>query len=134
MSKSLGNVVTPDDVLGRPHGVDLVRYYLLKDSRLDSDGGTRIVKGHCLSQAGAPSTNGRRTRTDFSEARLTTVAHELADTLGNLASRIMSLKLNPGQTVPSLNAGLRSCEGLLRGFEATAGGQGNRTGGEAVFC
>ena len=38
MSKSLGNVVDPFELV-ETWGPDMLRYYLLKESRLDSDGG-----------------------------------------------------------------------------------------------
>ena len=69
MSKSLGNVVDPLDLLERGHSVDAVRYFLLRDGAIASDG-------------------------DFSETQLVNRYHsELADTLGNLVSRCTSPKL-----------------------------------------
>jgi len=69
MSKSLGNVVNPLELLERGHGVDAVRYFLLRDGAIASDG-------------------------DFSEETLVNRYHsELADTLGNLVSRCTSPKL-----------------------------------------
>ncbi|EDQ88960.1 uncharacterized protein MONBRDRAFT_25711 [Monosiga brevicollis MX1] len=79
MSKSLGNVVDPVQLLDQADGVpDLVRYYLLKESRLDTDG-------------------------DFSYRRLNAVTKELADTVGNLLSRISNQRVNSALEFPGLS-------------------------------
>jgi leucyl-tRNA synthetase len=61
MSKSLGNVVVPDDLADK-YGVDPVRYFLLRDGGLETDG-------------------------DFSHDMLVKrLNSDLADTLGNLGT------------------------------------------------
>jgi len=63
MSKSLGNVVGPDDVIAK-YGVDALRYYLLREIPADGDG-------------------------DFSWSRMEQVYNaDLANDLGNLVQRI----------------------------------------------
>jgi methionyl-tRNA synthetase len=70
MSKTLGNVKDPFDLVER-HGVDPVRYYLLREIPTVSDG-------------------------DFSEERFTERYNaDLADGIGNLSSRIISLSKTP---------------------------------------
>jgi methionyl-tRNA synthetase len=77
MSKSLGNVVAPDTLI-EEWGVDPVRYFFLREANLSTDA-------------------------DFSaesiEAR---VNSELADTLGNLATRCTGSALLPEARVPFL--------------------------------
>ncbi len=66
MSKSLNNVVDPAPVVQR-HGTDALRYYLLKEIPTTDDG-------------------------DFSKERFQVVYDsELADTIGNLVSRVLSM-------------------------------------------
>lgn len=66
MSKSLNNVVDPVTVVAQ-HGVDALRYYLLKEIPTTEDG-------------------------DFSAERFKTVYEsELADSLGNLVSRVVAM-------------------------------------------
>jgi methionyl-tRNA synthetase len=63
MSKSLGNVVAPSDVISK-YGVDALRYYLLREIPADGDG-------------------------DFSWKRMETVYNtDLANDLGNLVQRV----------------------------------------------
>jgi len=63
MSKSLGNVVAPHDVITK-YGVDALRYYLLREIPADGDG-------------------------DFSWARMESVYNaDLANDLGNLVQRV----------------------------------------------
>ncbi|HVQ44224.1 MAG TPA: methionine--tRNA ligase [Candidatus Saccharimonadia bacterium] len=63
MSKSLGNVVSPGDVIAK-YGVDALRYYLLREIPSDGDG-------------------------DFSWARMESVYNaDLANDLGNLVQRV----------------------------------------------
>jgi methionyl-tRNA synthetase len=74
MSKSLGNVVAPADLLP-PAGaasVDAVRYFLLREGKIDADGdfNPQILHLRCAS--------------------------ECADTLGNLASRTLNATFLPG--------------------------------------
>ncbi|KAF0718761.1 hypothetical protein AaE_010559, partial [Aphanomyces astaci] len=76
MSKSLGNVVTPDVIIEK-FGLDAVRYYLLREGVLTDDG-------------------------DFNEGMLKEhVNNELADTLGNLVIRCTTLAFLPQGNVPS---------------------------------
>ncbi len=66
IGKSLGNVIDPERIV-RAHGLDAVRYYLLRHVRTTRDG-------------------------DFSERRLSEArAAELADQLGNLVQRSLAL-------------------------------------------
>jgi methionyl-tRNA synthetase len=72
MSKSLGNVIDPMELVAK-HGVDAVRYYLLREIPSDNDG-------------------------DFSEEKFKLRYNaDLANGLGNFASRVLTLaeKLNP---------------------------------------
>ena len=74
IAKSRGNAIGPGDAVAR-HGVDAVRYYLLRHVRTTEDG-------------------------DFSYARLSDVYRtELADGLGNLLSRTLGL-IRPGMELP----------------------------------
>lgn len=75
MSKSLGNVVDPQLMLDT-YGADFVRYFLLREGVLHDDG-------------------------DFNAALLEDrVNSELADTLGNLASRSTGKSVLAGGVVP----------------------------------
>ncbi|KAF9409341.1 hypothetical protein HW555_011285, partial [Spodoptera exigua] len=75
MSKSLGNVVAPRDT---PVGNEALRYLLLREATMASDA-------------------------NFSLTKLINVANsELADSLGNLASRCCGAALNPRQEFPAL--------------------------------
>ncbi|KAJ0170704.1 hypothetical protein K1T71_013476 [Dendrolimus kikuchii] len=77
MSKSLGNVVTPDKTGVGPQAL---RYLLLREATMAYDA-------------------------NFSETKLiNTVNAELADTLGNLASRCCGAALNPRGEFPPLHA------------------------------
>ncbi|MDE0054451.1 MAG: methionine--tRNA ligase [Gammaproteobacteria bacterium] len=74
ITKSRGNAIGPGEAVAR-HGVDAVRYYLLRHVRTTEDG-------------------------DFSYARLADVYRtELADGLGNLLSRTLGL-IQPGMELP----------------------------------
>ncbi len=74
MSKSLGNVVSPFDLVDK-YGQDAVRYYLLREIPSGSDG-------------------------DFSEHRFKDIySAELADQLGNLVLRILSMAERENLTV-----------------------------------
>lgn len=76
MSKSLGNVVAPQELVDR-FGVDQSRYFLLREVPFGNDG-------------------------DFSRDRITTVVNsELANNIGNLAQRTLSMiQKNCGGVVP----------------------------------
>ena len=74
IAKSQGNAIGPGDAVAR-HGIDAVRYYLLRHVRTTEDG-------------------------DFSYARLAEAYRtELADSLGNLLSRTLGL-IQPGMELP----------------------------------
>lgn len=74
IAKSRGNAIGPREAVAR-HGVDALRYYLLRHVRTTEDG-------------------------DFSYARLAEVYRaELADGLGNLLSRTLGL-IRPGMELP----------------------------------
>lgn len=76
MSKSLGNVVTPNEIIGK-YGLDPVRYFLLRDGGMVDDG-------------------------DFShETLVSKLNNDLADTLGNLFARLTAPSLNPAGLVPA---------------------------------
>ncbi|KAF0683686.1 Aste57867_24248 [Aphanomyces stellatus] len=76
MSKSLGNVVTPDAIISK-FGLDSVRYFLLREGVLTDDG-------------------------DFNEDMLKErVNSELADTLGNLVIRATTLAFLPQGQLPA---------------------------------
>lgn len=78
MSKSLGNVVNPYDVIAK-YGTDAVRYYLLREVPTLDDG-------------------------NFSEARMKELYNaDLANELGNCVSRITTLAEKDGLTVESTN-------------------------------
>lgn len=65
MSKSLGNVVDPKDIIDR-YGVDVLRYFLFREVRFGEDG-------------------------DFSESALKKrFSYELANDLGNLVQRVLA--------------------------------------------
>lgn len=85
MSKSVGNVVDPFTRL-ETYGSDALRYYLLKESRLHQDGGVFWLYHYCYVIY----------LSDFSDDRIISLLYsDLADTLGNLLSRITSQKLYP---------------------------------------
>lgn len=76
MSKSLGNVVSPDTIIDK-YGVDVVRLFLLSEGGLENDG-------------------------DFSEEKLKAKLNNvLANALGNLVGRITGMALNPQNSWPS---------------------------------
>jgi methionyl-tRNA synthetase len=71
MSKSLNNVVNPLEMIEK-YGLDEFRYFLLRESSFDNDG-------------------------NFTESRIKTIITELANSIGNLACRCLSKKLNPSE-------------------------------------
>ncbi len=76
MSKSLGNVVNPVELIDK-FGLDPVRYFLLREGSLADDG-------------------------DFSEEKLfLRLKGDLADNFGNLLGRCTSLSLNPNNILPT---------------------------------
>jgi len=75
MSKSLGNVITPNEIIDK-YGLDPVRYFLLREGGMVNDG-------------------------DFSHEMLSSkLNNDLADTLGNFFSRLTAPSLNPTSLVP----------------------------------
>ena len=107
MSKSLGNVVDPYEVVGE-YGADQFRYFLLREVPFGNDG-------------------------DFSiEAMKGRINSELANDLGNLLSRTVSMILKYRGGVVSKGPGLRCIEdrrgrvGVKRRFQsAVACGRGS---------
>jgi methionyl-tRNA synthetase len=79
MSKSLGNVIAPADMIGK-YGLDPVRYFLLREVPFGQDG-------------------------DFSQAAVVRrINKDLANDLGNLAQRVLSfVQKNGGAVVPRPN-------------------------------
>jgi methionyl-tRNA synthetase len=75
MSKSLGNVIDPFELL-QQYEPDPIRYYLIRDGRLDHD---------C----------------EFSHDSLNARLSFLSDKLGNLLLRMTSAKINPKQILPN---------------------------------
>jgi methionyl-tRNA synthetase len=101
ISKSLGNVIVPDDLVER-YGVDQVRYFLLREVPFGNDG-------------------------DFSHrAMVGRMNNDLANDFGNLAQRVLSMiAKNCGGQVPEPGAFeaaddalLGAAEGLLARLEA----------------
>src|SRR5262249_37455067 len=76
MSKSLGNVIAPADMIAK-YGLDPVRYFLLREVPFGQDG-------------------------DFSQAAVVRrINKDLANGLGNLAQRVLSfIQKNAGAAVP----------------------------------
>ncbi len=75
MSKSIGNIVSPHKAIAT-YGLDPLRYFLLREGGLVDDG-------------------------DYSdEMVISKLNNDLADTLGNLLSRLTSTSINPSATVP----------------------------------
>lgn len=67
MSKSIGNVISPDEAIERAGGVDQLRYFLLRAMPFGNDG-------------------------DFSRSRMVEVINaDLANNIGNLAQRTLSM-------------------------------------------
>ncbi|KNC54202.1 methionyl-tRNA synthetase [Thecamonas trahens ATCC 50062] len=100
MSKSLGNVVTPSDLVGAAGSVDAARYFLLTENNLVDDG-------------------------NYSHTQLAQRVAELADTFANVLLRTTSKALNPGHELapPGLPAATFAgaapeCAALLRALDA----------------
>ncbi len=76
MSKSLGNVISPDDLIAR-YGVDAARYFMLREVPFGNDG-------------------------DFSHGQaILRINNDLANGLGNLAQRTLSMiHKNCGEAIP----------------------------------
>jgi methionyl-tRNA synthetase len=89
MSKSLGNVVKPADMIAR-FGLDPVRYFLLREVPFGQDG-------------------------DFSQAAMVRrINTDLANDLGNLGQRVLSfIQKNAGAAVPAHGAFTAEDERLL---------------------
>jgi methionyl-tRNA synthetase len=94
MSKSIGNVVTPENLIAR-FGLDQTRYFLMREMPFGNDG-------------------------DFSlEAMATRINAELANALGNLAQRSLSMvQRYCGGVLPTPNPFTAADEKLLRLAEA----------------
>ena len=108
MSKSLGNVVDPLE-LATAYGVDALRYFLLREVPFGADG-------------------------DFSRAKLVNRLNvELANDLGNLAQRTLSLiARNCDARLPARDAPTESDAVLLAAAEALPGTIGERLGRQAL--
>ena len=78
MSKSIGNVLSPEEMIAKAGGVDQLRYFMLKAMPFGNDG-------------------------DFSESRMIeTINADLANNIGNLAQRSLSMiQKNCDGKVPS---------------------------------
>ena len=89
ISKSLGNVIKPDDLIER-YGLDQVRYFLLREVPFGNDG-------------------------DFShEAMIARMNYELANDYGNLVQRVLSMiAKNCGGKVPEPGAFTAEDQALL---------------------
>lgn len=88
MSKSLGNVLSPQEMVGKAGGIDQLRYFMLKAMPFGNDG-------------------------DFSESRMIeTVNADLANNIGNLAQRTLSMiQKNCDGVVPQFdNATLKEAD------------------------
>lgn len=67
MSKSLGNVLTPDELIGKAGGIDQLRYFMLRSMPFGNDG-------------------------DLSQDRLMELVNaDLSNNIGNLAQRVLSM-------------------------------------------
>lgn len=81
MSKSLGNVLSPEEMITQAGGIDQLRYFMLKAMPFGNDG-------------------------DFSKERMVDVINaDLANNIGNLAQRTLSMiQKNCGGVVPAVGS------------------------------
>jgi len=116
ISKSLGNVIDPFQLVDR-YGLDQVRYFLMREVSFGQDG-------------------------DFSHAAMVRrVNDDLANDLGNLAQRVLSMIAKncggavpaPGTFTPADEALLAQAAGLLGAVRDTFGRQAFNRGLEAIW-
>jgi methionyl-tRNA synthetase len=107
MSKSLGNVIAPGDLLQR-YGLDQTRYFLMREVSFGNDG-------------------------DFSQrAMIQRINSELANDYGNLAQRVLSMiQKNCGAAVPTPGPFTAADETLLGAARALLGTLRSELDGQA---
>jgi methionyl-tRNA synthetase len=116
MSKSVGNVIDPITLIDR-FGVDQVRYFLLREVPFGQDGSYS------------------------EEAIITRINTDLANELGNLAQRSLSMVAKnlggvvpePGEFSAADTALLKTAEGLLERVRASFDGQAMHLALEAIW-
>lgn len=96
MSKSLGNVLSPEDMIAQAGGVDQLRYFMLRAMPFGNDG-------------------------DFSKERMVEVINaDLANNIGNLAQRTLSMiQKNCGGLVPEYDGANAKAEDRPLFYDAT---------------
>lgn len=96
MSKSLGNVLSPEDMIAQAGGVDQLRYFMLRAMPFGNDG-------------------------DFSKERMVEVINaDLANNIGNLAQRTLSMiQKNCGGVVPEYDGANAKTEDRPLFYDAT---------------